>query len=260
LRYCTPIRLVLFLALAAIAATSAQANTLLALQDFEETPSGPVWTYTGTPADFQSGYSGAGAFPANSPVGVGGSRAWHVNTQSGGNPLTFSNLLLPGGFDSFVMSFQLAAMNLTGPTGGPDDLDYVLVSYSLDDGATFVNRVRIRGAVNNDSVWAYDATGVASVDYLPGTEALFQPVTTGLQTTLGYSLVQILFPGNINQLSIRITPRSSSSNDSWLVDNVSLVGVSDVSGVPEPSTWALVGLGSMLMAALKRRKGTSSGR
>lgn len=238
------------LALAASLAASLNAATILAIQDFEVAPSGPVWNYTGTPAAFSSGFSSATATPANSPLGIGGSQAWNVTTVPGGNPLTFENLALPSGYDGFVATFRLAAMSLIGSPGGPDNFDFVLTEYSIDGGATWVPRVRVRGALTNDSSWAYDATGIASVSYLPGSEALFQPLTSGLQTTLGYSTVEILFPGSITQISLRITPRSSSSNDTWLIDNVSLLGNS--SDVPEPSAWALVGVGIAFLASRKR--------
>ncbi len=245
----------LFAPLLFLAVPAASASTILAIQDFELTPAGPVWGYSGTPNDFQSGFSGSGATPASSPLGIGGSRAWHVVSVSGGNPLTFDNILLPTGYSSFEATFRLAAMNLNGSTGGPDDLDYVLVEYSLDGGTIWTPRVRIRGAVANNSSWAYDATGVASVDYLPATEALFQPTTSGLQTTFGFSTVEIFFPGSLNQLSLRITPRSSSSSDSWLIDNVALVGVA---AVPEPSTWLLLSAGGGLLAFLRRKALTES--
>jgi hypothetical protein len=239
--------------LALVGCIQANAATTLAIQDFELTPSGPVWTYTGTPADFVSGNSGAGGAPPNSPVGIGGSRAWVTTSVSGGNPVTFDNLTLGSGYSSFTATFRLAAMNLTGTTGGPDNLDYVLTSYSLDGGTTWVDRVRVRGAVADNSFWGYDATGVAAVSYLPGTEELFQPLVTGLQTTLGYSTVSIEFPGSITQLSLRITPRSSSSSDSWLIDNVTLLA--ETTGVPEPATWMLSLLGMVVIAVCRSGRG-----
>jgi hypothetical protein len=223
------------------------AATIIAIQDFETVPSGPVWTYTGVPNAFVSGDSLSSAAPANSPLGIGGSRAWNTTAVSGGNPVVFDNQLLPMGFTGFSATFSLAAMDLIGSSGGPDDLDFVLVSYSLDAGATWVDRLRVRGAINNNSFWGYDATGDAIVDYLPTTEAVFQPTNSGLQSEFGYSTVAINFPGTINQLSLRITPRSSSSTDSWLIDNVTLVAI------PEPSTHLLLGLGA-LAAVFQRRK------
>jgi hypothetical protein len=115
-------------------------------------------------------------------------------------------------------------MDLVSSAGGPDNLDYVLVEYSLNNGSTYTSRLRIRGAVANNSFWPYDATGVASVYYTPASETVFAPANSGLQTTEGYSLCEITFPGSISELTVRITPRSSSSSDSWLVDNVLLRG------------------------------------
>ncbi len=195
----------------------------IAFQNFETVPTAPVWGYSGTLADVQSGYSTMGSSIPNSPLGINGSQAWHVVSVSGGNAITFDNMTIPAGYDSIRVNFRLAAMNLNGATGGPDNLDYVQVEYSLDNGATFISRLRIRGSVMDNSFWAYDATGVAAVPYLPASETLFQPMNTvGLQTTEGYSFCEISFPGNISQLAIRITPRSSSSTDSWLVDNLVL--------------------------------------
>ena len=198
-------------------------QTLIAIQDFEITPTTPTWTFTGVP-NYNSGISASSAAPANSPIGINNSRAWETTQISAGLTVEFSNIAIPTVYDEILFEFKLAAMNLNGSSGGPDDLDYVLVEYSLDNGSTFYNRLRIRGALHNNSFWAYDATGIAIVDYQPTNEVLFQPTNSGLATENGYSTVGILFPGTINQLKIKITARSSSSSDTWLIDNVRLLG------------------------------------
>lgn len=197
----------------------------LAIQDFEIIPTTPTWNFTG-PVIYNSGTSAATAAPANSPVGINSSRAWETTSVSGGLVLDFDNIIVPPGYDSVRVNFRLAAMNLNGSTGGPDHLDYVLVEYSIDGGNTFVSRLRIRGAAANNSFWGYDATGIAKVNYLPASETMFQPANSGLQTTEGYSTCEIAFPGSINQVQIRITGRSSSASDTWLVDNLILTGES----------------------------------
>lgn len=202
----------------------AQTTDTLAIQDFELTPQAPTWNYTGTPSAFLSGNSSTTATPANSPIGIGTSRAWHTVSVSGGNPIEFNNQIIPAGYDSIRVTFKLAAMNLNGTTGGPDDLDYVLLSYSTDSGTTFTDRIRVRGAVNNNCSWPYTAAKTANSFYLPAAEALFQPTNSGLQIADGYSTVELVFPGSINQISVKITPRSSSSSDSWLIDNLVLTG------------------------------------
>lgn len=203
--------------------SQAQIDTL-AIQDFESVPAAPTWNYTGTLAGTQSGYAAAGTSIPGSPLGIDGSTAWHVVSVSGGNPIVFNNMAIPAGYDSIRASFRLAAMDLVSSSGGPDNLDYVLFEYSLDGGNTFSPRIRVRGAVANNSFWPYDATGVASETYLPASEVVYNPANTGLQNAEGYSFVEISFPGSITQLAVRITPRSSSSTDSWLVDNVVLTG------------------------------------
>jgi hypothetical protein len=217
-------KLILLPALFFVQFAFAQLNIdTLAFQDFELAPASPVWTFTG-PVIYNSGYSSAGSAPANSPLGIGGSRAWETTVNSGGLQLEFSNIAIPAGYDSIRVRFNLAAMCLTSTSGGPDDLDWVLASYSTDGGVNYFNRIRIRGAVNNNSYWPYSATGYAKNYYQPATEQVFQPVNTGPQTTLGYSTVEIVFPGNLTQIKFRITARSSSSTDTWLVDNLVMTG------------------------------------
>lgn len=194
----------------------------IAIQDFDNGT--PNWNYTGTLAGTQSGYASTAASVPSTPLGVGGSTAWHVVSVSGGNPIVFNNTSIPSGYDSVFVSFQLAGLNLSGSAGGPDNLDYVLVEYSTDGGVNYTSRVRVRGAVNNNSSWPYNATGQAVVYYLPATESVFQPTNSGLQMTAGISYVQIGFPGSTSQIAVRITPRSSSSTDDWLIDNVLLRG------------------------------------
>lgn len=197
----------------------------LAFQDFELIPAPPVWNFTG-PVIYNSGFSSPSAAPPNSALGIGGSRAWETTTNSGGLTLEFDNIAIPSGYDSIRVHFNLAAMNLLGSSGGPDNLDYVLVQYSTDGGFTYVSRLRIRGAVADNSFWGYNATGIAAVYNLPALETMFQPLTSGLQSTMGYSYCEIHFDGTaITQLKVRIIARSSSSTDTWLIDHVALTGV-----------------------------------
>ena len=206
-----------------------QTYDIIAIQDFETTPATPTWGFTG-PVVYNSGISSANSAPANSPIGINNSRAWETTSVSAGLTLEFDNITIPSGYESFLFDFKLAAMDLTSTSGGgPDNLDYVLVEYSTDNGMTYIPRLRIRGAANNNCFWEYTATGVGIVDYLPTTETLFQPTDSGLATTLGYSTNGITFPGTISQLKIRLTARSSSSSDTWFIDNVALKGITTLS-------------------------------
>lgn len=217
-------------------AGSVQTQTIdtLAFQNFELTPHPLNWAYTGTPNGFQSGNSSASATPANSPLGINSSRAWHLVQVSGGNQATFNNQIITGTYDSIRVRFRLAAMNLNGSSGGPDNLDYVLVAYSTNNGASFSNRIRVRGAVNNNCSWPYSAASTAKAYYLPATEQVFQPTNSGLQLQDGLGTVELVFPGNIGQVMVRITPRSSSSTDHWLIDNLVLTGESNC--IPSTTT------------------------
>lgn len=195
----------------------------LAMQNFDSIAYSPNWAFTGPVVYNTMGTSGTNAAPANSPTGISASRSWESTTQSGGLVLTFSTTAIPAGYDSIRARFSLAAMNLISTGGGPDNLDYVLTEVSVNGGA-YYSRLRIRGAVANNSYWPFSATGKAKVYYQPQSEVVFAPTNTGLQTTEGYSYCEIVFTGSVSTISIRMTGRSSSSTDSWLVDNVLLTG------------------------------------
>jgi len=202
----------------------------MAFQDFEIVPTtaNPVWTFTGPIVYNTMGTSSATAAPPNSPTGINNSRSWESTQQSGGLVLDFANVIIPNIYDSIRVHFNLAAMNLTATSGGPDNLDYVLTEVSLDNGITYYNRLRIRGAVANNSFWPFNAQGVANVYYQPQTEVVFAPTNSGLQTTEGFSNCEIVFPGSVTQVRIRMTGRSSTSTDTWLTDNVIITGENNI--------------------------------
>jgi Secretion system C-terminal sorting domain len=217
----------LILLFVGITSTNSFAQTLtdtLAIQDFDSVPATPTWGYTGVLSDLQSGFASPTSCIPNTPLGINGSQAWHVVSVSAGNAITFDNIVIPPSYDTVRVSFKLAGLNLNASTGGPDNLDYVLVEYSLDSGLTWVPRLRVRGASVNNCFWAYDATGIAAVQHLPASETMFQASTVGLQVAEGYSFCEISFPGSSTAIALRITPRSSSLGDSWLIDNLIITG------------------------------------
>ncbi len=196
---------------------------LLAIQDFELITNAKNWGFTPNPAmTYEQGNSSATAAPADSPLGIESSRAWSTTQVSGGVQVEFDNVLLRPGLGA-TLSFKLAAMNLNGSSGGPDNLDYVLVEISTDGGATYYGRVRIRGALANNSTWSYAAATTAAVNYLPQIEEVFQPANSGSQEVDGISTIEITFPNTVTQVRVRITPRSSSSSDTWLIDDLKLI-------------------------------------
>lgn len=225
-------RLHLFVVVLLTAASLGYAQSIdtLMIQDFETSPSSPTWSYSGTPDDFVSGYSSSGARPPSSPLGIDGSRAWHVDNRDNGNILTFDNFSLPVCYDSFQISLRIAAMNMSGSSGGPDASDYVSIELSTDGGLNYYERVRVRGW--SGSAWAYSATGVAEVNYLPKQTETFGPSSSGIHTD-GYSTVKIHLSNAESEIRVRIKVVSTVSSDDWLVDNLVLTGIDDgVGGYP----------------------------
>ena len=132
----------------------------LAMQNFDTLALyNPNWPFTGPVVYNTMGTSSAVATPSNSPTGIGGSNSWESTTQSAGLVLTFTTINIPAGYDSIRARFSLAAMNLIGAGGGPDNLDYVLTEVSFNGGPYYA-RLRIRGAVANNSWWPYSATEI----------------------------------------------------------------------------------------------------
>lgn len=230
----------------------------LLIQDFETTPAAPTWSYTaGALINTKTGNSNSGDTPPNSPVGINGSTAWHIIDDV--NTLTFDNFIVPSGYDNLTASFRLAAMNFNNKlredpikaSGRASDNDDVLVEISTDGGATFYPRVRVRGkniTSSNKAYWEYAATGVAEVAHLPMSEELFQPADGGVRTTDGYSTVRINFPNTVTQIQIRITSTSNSVSDSWLIDNVELLGNRTVAPpIPTMSQWGLLIFGLLVL-------------
>src|SRR5688572_27833717 len=206
----------------------------LAMQNFDTASFSPNWTFSGPVVYNTMGMTASSAMsPTNSPTGIGGSRSWESTTQSAGLVLTFDTITIPPGYDSIRAKFSLAAMNLASSGGGPDNLDYVLVAVSVNN-AAYYNRLRIRGATTDNSYWPFSATGKAKVYYTPSSEQVFANTSSGLQPA-GYSYGEITFPGTVSQISIRMTGRSSSSTDTWLVDNVLLTGEKLATGVKQAS-------------------------
>ena len=202
----------------------------LAMQNFDTTSYNPNWPFTGPVVYNNLGMTTTAMSPSNSPTGIGGSRSWESSTQSAGLILTFSTIPIPAGYDSLRVHFNLAAMDLTSASGGgPDNLDYVLVEVSFN-GGPFYARLRVRGSTANNSYWPYSATGKSKLYYQPQSEVVFANTTTGLQMA-GYSNCEVVFPGSVTQVAVRITGRSSSASDTWLIDNVVLTGEKLATGI-----------------------------
>jgi hypothetical protein len=201
----------------------------LAMQNFDSAAYNPNWTFAGPVVYNTMGMTTSTMAPTNSPTGISGSRSWESTTQSAGLVLTFDTIAIPPGYDSLRVRFNLAAMNLTGTSGGPDNLDYVLVAVSFNNGP-YYNRLRIRGATTDNSFWPFSATEKGKVYYQPQTEMVFANTSSGLQPA-GYAMGEIVFTGSVSSVSIRMTGRSSSSSDSWLADNVILTGEKLATGI-----------------------------
>ena len=177
-------------------------------QDFDTIYS-PAWSYTGT-ANYASGLSSANDAPSNSPFGINGSWAWETTGQGSAVTLSFSNQNITG-LDSVYIIFRVAAFSMGTLSNGPDDLVYVIASVSVNGGINYYDRIRINGAVSNNSNWAYSATGVGTDTFsITAPMKIYQPSNSGPATTDGYSTAVIFIPNTYSQVALNIRARAKA--------------------------------------------------
>jgi hypothetical protein len=200
------------------------AQTVIARQDFEVVPSPPVWNYS----DFQGTSTYLDSLnlstesPPSTPYGVDTTRAWETNQQSAGVIIEFDNVDISA-YSNVYITYRVAAFSVGSNTNGPDALDHVIPSVSVDGGATWYQRKRITGNSNNS--WEYTATAIATDTFVTAnTTFAYAPAGPGLRTTDGYSTAIIYIPNGYTQVKLRIDSRESTAQERWCIDNVEIRG------------------------------------
>ncbi len=193
--------------------TSAQFLNL-GINDFDsiQTPAMGYVVSSGT-LQFVNGNSASPVVPTSVPYGVGGSWAWKQEQQSGGVMLTFNNVSTTG-YDTAYVTFRLGAFALNG-TDAPDASDYVTTSVSINNGTNWYDQIKVTGG-GTPTTWPNTASGEAMRVF--STAA----VTTISASGTGLGIVTIKVPNTSNQVRVRITLRSSTANERWTADNITV--------------------------------------
>ena len=189
------------------------AQTTIAIQDFEAAPAAPTMAFTNV-----GGSLAAGAGTAPNTNMFLGARSYQVSNTTG--TVTFSTINTTA-FSSVFLRLRLASFSIVSSTNGADAADNVSVEISTDGGTTWSNEYQING--NSNARWDFSATGTASSSYDGNNIPFVSTASPGTQVN-GISTITINNLPSITTLRVRITMLNNASNEVWALDNVELLG------------------------------------
>jgi hypothetical protein len=196
-----------------------KAQTTIASESFENSLT--LFTATGAGYTYYTGNSATGDRPASSSFSTLGSYGWGVKNNSG--TLTSSNINTTG-YSSINLSFRLASFSIGSITNGADVGEIVTVEVSPDGGTNYYSTARVLGRA--DACWSFaGGTGIATTAYDGNaTPVNFQPTNGGLNTTEGYSTVNVTNLPETSNLRVRITLLNNANPELWVIDDFKVLG------------------------------------
>jgi hypothetical protein len=183
--------------------------------------SSSVFTLSG--GQYYTGTTDNNDEPRNSPLTYEGT---HSRGVTNGTATLTSGDINTSGFSNVSMEFHLAAFGISGGGGdirGLDGGDYVRVEISPDGGTNYYNTLTVTGR-NNNTYWAYSATGTALTTYDGDANTVtFTPAGTGERTDDGYSIIRVTNLPTTTNLRIRITMYNNANGERWCIDDFKLL-------------------------------------
>ena len=233
----------------AIAFSAPMANSaIIAQQDFETSPAGPVLAYT-TTGDWllQSGNVTGTFSPSDSTWGASGRGIGSNNNTT--STIVFDSIDTTN-YTGISLNFRLAALSgTTSDANGMEPSDTFTVEISPNGGTTWYSQLLVSGHSNNNSRWSFaGASGSAAVSYTTGAATTFSPSGGGIRTTDGYTFIAVDSLPAVSNLRIRLGATDNNTNERWLIDSVVVSGTL----IPEPTAALLGTLG--LLGLLRRRR------
>lgn len=132
----------------------------------------------------------------------------------------------------YQFRFRLASYRFssTNSSRGVDVSDLVEVQISTDGELTYTSELRITG--NNNAYWDYNTNGIIA----HSADGTFNTALNtsggdvyrsggGNQQTVGYSVISLDLPLNINQIAVDILCRVNADGEEWWLDNIELVEI-----------------------------------
>ncbi len=204
----------------------------IAIQDFEDVPATPTWTYTNV-TDGTVNIAG-GTFPLPTVVnGFIGAKALQfnslVNTTIANNVINLAPIDTSQ-YTNINMSMKVAALR-TGSAQGLDIGDFIQIETSVDGGVNWSAEAKLAGYSN--SRWSFAATGVFDAFY-SGTNngASVDTRLGGADLPAGIATYNLKFLPASTNLLIRITMSIDRIDEIWAIDNIKIEGQ-----IPVTSTW-----------------------
>ncbi|MFY0602637.1 MAG: lamin tail domain-containing protein [Flavobacteriaceae bacterium] len=211
---------------------SIESGATLFQQDFESSPSSPVYTYASTNT---STATGNGNTPSD-PKYVSGTQGIQVNNGTG--EIEFETVDVSES-SNIEFSVRLASFSTTSGNGA-EATDYVKVFVSTDSGSNYSEELTVTGASANNARWSFTSgTGEASTTYDgDNTTTTFAPAGSGARTTDGYSTLTVTGLPTSSTLRIKLEIRNNSSGEIWVLDDAKLIGDSEASSTWESGSWS----------------------
>ncbi|WP_438966398.1 beta strand repeat-containing protein [Flavobacterium sp.] len=213
-------------------------QVVIARQDFESTPSAPVMAFTtsdigspGSSTNFSTGNSGSNASPQNANLFSEGSRGYRIQGPNSGSAtagriFTFSNVNTIN-YTNISASFRVAGMSIGSTGNGIDNTtDQVLIEISPDGGTNWYQQAEVVSEAGNLR-WYFGATGSGSRNYLANNSLSTFTTTSNVlsgSSSLAITTVTINNLPTVSNLRIRISAQVNSVNESWIIDDVRIVG------------------------------------
>ena len=209
----------------------------IAIQDFEDVPATPTWSYTNVTNGMVNIAGGNFKIPTN-VNGYIGFKSLQFKSATGAVETNVINLdpINTSQYTNINMSLKVAALR-TGTKQGLDVGDFIEIETSVDNGVNWSAESKLAGFSN--SRWSFNATGVfdvyysglnngANIDSKPGAGEL----PGGLAT---YNLRNLPVSKN---LLIRITMSNDDTAEIWAIDNIKIEGQIPVSSTWNGTTWS----------------------
>lgn len=221
---------------------------VIAQQDFETSPAGPVLNYTTTGTwSLQSGAVSGSFSPTDSTWGASGRG---IGTNNNTTSTILFDSIDTSTYEEVSLAFRLAALSGTGSNAnGMEPGDTFTVEVSPNGGTTWYSQIVVNGHSNSNSRWSFaGASGAAAVTYTTGSATTFTPAGGGVRTSDGYTFISVSSLPSTSNLRIRLTALDDNTNERWLVDSLIVSGTP----IPEPAAALLGGIG--LLGLLRRRR------
>jgi hypothetical protein len=170
---------------------------------------------------YSSGTSGTGDRPASVNLYTEGTHSLGANNTT---VTVTSDAINTTQASEISLNFRLAAFSVGTTGNGMDAGDAVTVAISIDDGATWLDTLKVTGASTSNAYWGFSSgTGTATTAYDGDITAVsFAPAGSAARTTDGYSTVTVTGLPQAEKMKFKITMNCNAASERWNLDEIIL--------------------------------------